>query len=310
MMPSVKEFIIKSDDQLINFIYGNKIDNEDIGRRIFRGHSDSSWSLIPSLLRGKSSFMPLDLTACNDVEVVVREMGHILNFVTTANESGIHWPGDEELINFRGLTPNKFWKDGWPNEKYLEIISMMQHYGIPTRLLDWTFKPEVALYFAVSGWLSAVNKAEYISIWALDYYIPSDFSDYFEFYIPPYYRNGNIKKQHGVFTYSKIKVSKKNTPDLSGLEKIINDIDVKKEKDELLLEMNKEEIDKTRIYKLKKRIEKLEITDLLLKVKIDCNLCKNAYQILGNNRSKAESIYDGLAGVKQRILDDILLTQD
>lgn len=60
------------------------------------------------------------------------------------------------FLNYRDnlprITTSNFYTERFDIDKNrLEILAEMQHYGIPTRLLDWTLAPLIALYFAVKN---------------------------------------------------------------------------------------------------------------------------------------------------------------
>ncbi len=44
----------------------------------------------------------------------------------------------------------------------------MQHYGVPTRLLDFTYSPYAALYFALRNRSEKERESEYVRAWAID----------------------------------------------------------------------------------------------------------------------------------------------
>lgn len=84
------------------------------GRRWFRGHSNDRWPLVSGIARNSE---------------------HQKNEVAMLTEF------KRDAASRTSLSPLGPW----------EWIALAQHYGLPTRLLDWTEHPLVALYFACSG---------------------------------------------------------------------------------------------------------------------------------------------------------------
>lgn len=96
---------------------------------VFRGHEDATWRLDPSLLRALTSDRKTPLP---DAAEVLRVEGYLLDQFRAVAPN--HLPGAT-------LAATRAAADWWP---------IMRHYGVPTRILDWTASFYVATYFAVS----------------------------------------------------------------------------------------------------------------------------------------------------------------
>jgi hypothetical protein len=91
---------------------------------LFRGQANNSWSMKTSLERAGDQFR------CPPEQIWDKEQTIFNNFKARAHQYIQSPPGKEE---------------------YVEWLALMQHYGCPTRLLDFTLSPYVASFFAMES---------------------------------------------------------------------------------------------------------------------------------------------------------------
>lgn len=184
----------------------------------YRGVSSDNFRLIPSVLR-KTSKHALhshfrDFTQNKTLrEQVAYEFDILREFYYKCDEQGLYIP---ENKRFRGGIfsfddCDTITKDGlWLPEDLYDITALAQHYGIPTRLLDWTYDINIAIYFAIMGLYEeniTINEDDFINIWAININhqtwltISLIYSDFPLKIIRPIYKyNPNLQAQKGLFT--------------------------------------------------------------------------------------------------------------
>lgn len=116
-------------------ICGN--DSFPYNRYAFRGHSNADWKLMATFDR-KYGGLPFD------------ERQKLENFlIEDFKDLCITWDGKEKFQNY----------------SQIQLRTVGQHYGLPTRLLDWTFSLYIAAFFAFSD---MDDISENVAIWVLD----------------------------------------------------------------------------------------------------------------------------------------------
>lgn len=123
-MAKFKELEISSWNEFeeVVFSYGIHIDNSSYW--FCRGQTNKEWGLLPSISRifetenEKKHIYDLEVRAVHDFK-----------------ENSAYYTNDYARKSY----------------SYMEWWPLMQHYSCPTRLIDWSLSPYIALYFAVSG---------------------------------------------------------------------------------------------------------------------------------------------------------------
>lgn len=124
---------LKSD--IIKDVCNNNIFPDN--RYIFRGQGDESWKLIATFDRYYGN---LPFEQRKEIEnSLIEEFKRLC----------IYWEGKEKFKTYNNL----------------QLMSAGQHYGLPTRLLDWTYSLYVAIFFAFANVRSSNSN---VAIWIID----------------------------------------------------------------------------------------------------------------------------------------------
>jgi hypothetical protein len=131
-----EEIFIKTWDE-----FSKIVDELPWKKWIFRGQRFFAWRIESSLGRAIKQVMNVDEYSQIELQ----------DFLTYEREMRLEFESSYHLYTDKKVARESEDSDGYWTNYWLEMCSVMQHHGTPTRLIDWTYSPYVATFFAIDG---------------------------------------------------------------------------------------------------------------------------------------------------------------
>ena len=283
------------------------------GAWLFRGHADARWMLIPKALRPNELKLwdpfPVERNPAN-ISQILAEQALLNRYLEEADDHGLPLLFDTSH-GADELRPNGWlnWATSehsvaWPPERVIPALALLQHHGVPTRLLDWTTRGYTAAYFAAreaAEWCKEEQVipagAKAIDVWAISRGAisstdPSNrlIAEEYEgpplrvrLARPPRAGNPNLHAQAGWFTYTPVTIRDLNAPiSRDSLREVIGGIIT--------------ELDEDRIDLLQRHY-----WPMMRRFRLPVEEAPRLLRLLAYEGISASSLYPGHAGIAQAL---------